>query len=249
MAALDKALQTNSTPLLLFAALKDFSGENISFLNHVSEWKKVWGDQRSSPVRNERNDDDASLRYNQFVRAIEIYSSFVSMKYSAFPINISHNHLKELEVVFEESASIVNTDPASSQNSATPFDDFAIQMDDIESARGKGDFSVASTAVDLASNGTDENAISASKQSTVINVYKAKVLGDKIPPSLPIPTSFRMDVFDSAADSIKYMVLTNTWPKFVDAGYAANFEKSTTMTRFQDRLSIYGIGRSRIWSL
>ena len=42
MNALEKALQTNSTSLLLFAALKDFSGENISVLDRVRDWKADW---------------------------------------------------------------------------------------------------------------------------------------------------------------------------------------------------------------
>jgi len=42
MNALEKALQTNSTSLLLFAALKDFSEENISVLDRVRDWKADW---------------------------------------------------------------------------------------------------------------------------------------------------------------------------------------------------------------
>ncbi|OLE52723.1 MAG: hypothetical protein AUG51_16660 [Acidobacteria bacterium 13_1_20CM_3_53_8] len=38
MTALE-ALQTNPTPFLLFAALKGFSGENISFPIRIGEWK------------------------------------------------------------------------------------------------------------------------------------------------------------------------------------------------------------------
>jgi hypothetical protein len=32
-----------------------------------------------------------------------------------------------------------------------------------------------------------------------------------------IPSEFREDIFDAAYESIKYLVFTNTWPRYVDA--------------------------------
>jgi hypothetical protein len=39
MTALENALRSNAAPLLEFAALKDFSGENVSFLTHIADWR------------------------------------------------------------------------------------------------------------------------------------------------------------------------------------------------------------------
>jgi hypothetical protein len=33
-----------------------------------------------------------------------------------------------------------------------------------------------------------------------------------------VPSEFNMDVFDAAFDSIKYLVFTNTWPRYVELG-------------------------------
>lgn len=41
---------------------------------------------------------------------------------------------------------------------------------------------------------------------------------------IPVPCGFGPGVFDRAEESIKYMVLTNTWPKFVKAGCANNID-------------------------
>ena len=124
MQALEKALQTNPTPLLLFAALKDFSGENIGFLKEVQSWKRDW----SSSIGNQafwrrscaapHNVD--SLKRRQFKRGVQIYSSFVSLKSSNYPINLSSAHYKELEAVFEGASLLASACPA--ENAAIPFD-------------------------------------------------------------------------------------------------------------------------------
>ena len=93
MTALEKALQTNPTPLLLFAALKDFSGEKISFLLHVREWKEDWSPSTDCfkvlKKPQEKQLHDEALRRRQFNAAVQIYASLVGVHYSDFPINLS----------------------------------------------------------------------------------------------------------------------------------------------------------------
>lgn len=249
MVALEKALQTNPTPLLLFAALKDFSGENISFLNHVREWKNGWRNSQRSSVLQLSSVLQVSankLRRQQFKKAIEIYSSFVSLKYSDFPINISSGHLKELQAVFEETSALVNADPEPG-NAATPFDDFATRpADDIESAVGKDGISIISTAVGASEYMDDSMPGLERGRGSIMNSYQMKSIGDKLPAHLQIPESFGPNVFDNSAESIKYTVLTNTWPKFVSAGYANKIEKTTVIGRLQDRVSGYRTGWSKL---
>src|SRR5437773_5063836 len=42
MQALEKCLATDPTELLRFAAMKEFTGENIVFLTQVRDWKVGW---------------------------------------------------------------------------------------------------------------------------------------------------------------------------------------------------------------
>ncbi len=79
MIALQNALESNPTPLLEFAALKDFSGENVSFLLQVAQWKRGWAVAK----------DESQRMQEQFIRAVQIYSHFISLEFSEFPINIS----------------------------------------------------------------------------------------------------------------------------------------------------------------
>ena len=111
MSALERALKLDPTGLLMFSALKDFSGENISFLIHVRDWKASWS-TKSCQTANLRKQtsakaQDPALVRRQFQQAVGIYASFVSFKYSEFPINISSTHLKDLEATFERFAALV----------------------------------------------------------------------------------------------------------------------------------------------
>lgn len=198
MLALENALRNNPRPLLEFAALKDFSGENISFLSHVTDWKRTWVTS---------NLDPKTLQYEQFIQAVRIYSHFISLEYSQFPINISSRLKKELSHVFDEAANTLNRRNSSqSSASATPFDDFGSEASmtplrdtfDLEGTLGKANLQSVTTMADLA--GDDRTVI--------------------------VPEIFSPLVFDPAEGEIKYLVLTNTWPKFVHHGLDNNSQKN-----------------------
>lgn len=227
MNALEKALQTNPTPLLLFAALKDFSGENISFLNHVRDWKADWTPPTErvrvlKKPHGKRRDDDG-LRRRQFTAAAQIYASFVSVKYSDFPINLSFAHRKELGALFDGATASIG--PQVHNNPVTPFDD-------PERAVVNDNVFVASTYL----NESTEQILphSGGKSSISCKSIGLAYLDGRLRDDVTIPAHFGPKVFDDAEESIKYMVLTNTWPKFVTAGYASNVEQRTLLERFRD---------------
>ncbi|RMZ88786.1 hypothetical protein DV736_g3981, partial [Chaetothyriales sp. CBS 134916] len=231
MAALEKSLQVNPKPLLLFAALKDFSGENISFLQHVSEWKGIWTPP-SSPkpgfMRKADPDlrDQAILRREQYTLAVHIYSAFVSMKYSDFPINISSADLKELEALFEGAAQNVNGD--SKHNSATPFDEPVARAmaDDVES------LSKDRSPTTSAGGGSEDIYSSPEKRHySQVQAFKLSNIRERLPSEIQVPDAFGQDSFDNAERHVKGLVLTNTWPKFVNAGYANHIDRMTVKER------------------
>ena len=227
MAALDKALHTNPLPLLTFAALRDFSGENISFLSHVRDWKAVWQLPANrfpfsrKPVVEPA--EDRELRARQFLKAVQIYASLVGVKYSEYPVNLSFAHRRELDLMFEDAASRVSAEVQ--RESPTPFDD-------VESAPGYDLVSHPSTYL----NESQEQIFSSSPGN-----YRHTSIGlTELPTAFfaksAIPATFGPDAFDHAEESIKYMVLTNTWPKFVAAGYASSRERKTIVQRAKKRL-------------
>ncbi|CAJ2502292.1 Uu.00g096860.m01.CDS01 [Anthostomella pinea] len=192
MYALESALQTNPQPLLEFAALKDFSGENISFLSHVADWKRAWTTMSATPDRERQ----------QFIRAMLIYSNFISMDFSEFPVNISSRAAKDLQDLFGIAARRLNRpwsiDTGSS--SATPFDGPSDNESTLE----------LNTGMDL------EDTLGMANLSSVT---KMSNLSDEGHFDMPIPEGFNSQVFDVAEREVKYLVLTNTWPRFVHAGF------------------------------
>ena len=230
MNALEKALQTNPKPLLLFAALKDFSGENISFLIHVREWKADWSPSTDrfkvlkKPQVQQLHDE--ALRRQKFNAAVQIYASFIGVHYSDFPINLSFTHRKELGAMFDDATS--STSAHSIDNPATPFDD-------LEHGVVKDGASVATTCL----NDSTEEILSrhGEKSSGGRKSVCLVDLDSSLPDDTTIPSSFGRDAFDHAEESIKYMVLTNTWPKFVTAGYASNRHHRSFLGRLKDNLA------------
>ncbi|KAF2689899.1 hypothetical protein K458DRAFT_474311 [Lentithecium fluviatile CBS 122367] len=193
MAALENALRTNPTPLLQFAALKDFSGENVSFLTHLADWRRAWFSPKAST---------AEHRHRQFVAAVRVYVHFVSLEFAEFPINISSREMKNLHQIFESAAALLvrNKSVSSSSDSATPFDNI---YDDSDST------------VELRS-GANLHALGRANLESVsqmIELVQEEALVD-----VPIPEAFTETVFGPAENEIKYLILTNTWPKFVNAG-------------------------------
>ncbi len=238
--ALEKALSTNSAPLLIFAAFKEFSGENISFLNHIRQWKACWDPtpyNRFSTFtpKNDRRLEGEALRRHQFSLAVEIYLSFISTQHSDFPLNLSSTHLRELNKVFSSAAAATDT---TTIVPCRPFETRGSRPFDVEHGSEKELVSVTvvpihSDADSMVDTGTTTTFGAAQPTVDKLNLLD---LQPRLPPSVPIPDSFGPDVFDHAEESIKYMVLTNTWPRFVDTGYAntVESERSTFMVWLQN---------------
>ncbi|KAI1863489.1 hypothetical protein JX265_008706 [Neoarthrinium moseri] len=135
-----------------------------------------------------------------FTRALEIYTDFVSPRDAEFPINVSSNDLKNLESVFETPARIMCGEARS--NTAVPFD-------------------------------TDEHPLRSVSSSEGESQPGRMELGDvsgRIQFTGHISSDFSVDVFDNAVQSIKYLVLTNTWPKYVESQRRRSAESVRTQS-------------------
>jgi hypothetical protein len=193
MFALENALRNNPQPLLEFAALKDFSGENVSFLSHVADWKRGWS-------RSPR--PDCSKEHEQFIWAVRIYSHFVSLDFSEFPINVSSRTAKELHNIFNEAAQQLNRKRSFQSDSAIPFDEPPP--------------SALSSAGSLTKGGDLGDTLGNANLKSVMQMAE---LSDDHYLDISIPPMFSADVFNGSESEIKYLVLTNTWPKFVKEGF------------------------------
>ena len=210
MTALENALRTNAVPLLEFATLKDFSGENISFLTHVADWRRYWLTPKASTAEHRRR---------QFIAATRIYAHFISLEFSEFSINISSKEMRRLHDVFEGAATLLyrhsrGSVSSSTSDNATPFDSVIPNEVTELATASKSSFSSITelkTGINLDSLGRANLRAMSRMQELDID----EVLAD-----IEIPQAFTEIVFDPAEGEIKYLVLTNTWPKFVNVGRA-----------------------------
>lgn len=162
MDALEHVLSKNPIQLQEFAALSDFSGENIAFLSELAVWKTRWSEV-----------PDAKQRPDTFNQALWVYADFISTQDAEFPLNLSSKDLKHLETIFERPTRMLLGEKK--VNHTAPFE---------------GDVSSTPLHEAIADRG----------------VYEGE-----------IPDGFDMNVFNHIQDHIKYLVLTNTFPKFVES--------------------------------
>ena len=212
MDALEHTLVKNPEPLQQFSALKDFSGENIAFLRRVAEWKLKFyaakGFERNMAVIEEKAGGPLSPTSQVDVRAsfeegLRIYIDFISSRGAEFQVNLSSPDFKKLAGVFENAARILYGDERT-PDPATPF----------ETADWRaGPKSVSETAITSPDTPKSEDTV----------LENIRYWGE-------IPDEFGEDVFDDAEMSIKYLVLTNTWPKYVKARRSFDSLDSLEMT-------------------
>ncbi|KAF4457124.1 hypothetical protein F53441_912 [Fusarium austroafricanum] len=196
MEALEYVLERNPEPLQQFSALRDFSGENIAFLRAVAEWKSSLPASVRDPARFDEPSVQELVR-ERFNSALRIYTSYVSSRDAEFQINLSSQQQRRLEGVFENSARILFGDKKQ-VDPALPFETFQMT-----SSVNKDKSSTASL------HGSETGIMPSRSIDTQGYVSdKAMYWGD-------IPDGFDATIFDDSEQHIKYLVLTNTWPKFV----------------------------------
>ncbi|KAK4233877.1 hypothetical protein C8A03DRAFT_38379 [Achaetomium macrosporum] len=233
MAALEHVLDKNPEPLRQFSARRDFSGENIAFLTAVAEWKAAL----PQDFLHHRDEAAPDVVRQQFARALRIYTEFISPRDAEFPINIAWHDLRKLQAVFERAARSATN---AAVNPAAPFahSDSLVTgcelaewpLSTIDNSKNRPSESQIeilepTPAVIRAQPLTVQNHNAHSPNNNnnnnnnschgAYNKGDVRVHAGGGDVDMDIPQSFDATVFDAAYDSVKYLVLTNTWPKYV----------------------------------
>jgi hypothetical protein len=185
MGALEHVLERNPAPLQEFSALREFSGENIVFLTSVAEWRSRLPQSIKDGSALQEKSKRDIVR-EHFNLALHIYAEFISVRHAEFPVNISHQELRKLEDVFEKPTRLVYGEERESCDPTSPFDKYTF---------------------DLPSPSSSDSGKTLQE--------KAGSIKDRVQYWGDIPVDFDASIFDAAEASIKYLVLTNTWPKFI----------------------------------
>ena len=209
MAALEKALTVNPSPLLFFAAKQDFTAENIIFLIQVMRWRAAW---ITAPRERSTGEVTEHARAQLFRMAVNIYMANLYEQTAEFPINVEGAIRKTLDNIFAPAVpggkrlDSSRWDNVSAENVAygvpPPIDvDRALATTPSSPWDDEKD---AVTPVSPAARKDEDTLFEPNPCVAPLGPARAR-----------IPQAFHQGVFDPAEASIKYLVLTNTWCRFV----------------------------------
>lgn len=232
MLALERALIVNPAPLLHYAAKKDFTAENIVFLTQVRDWRQAWDSAPRNPSTGLVT-EDAQVRL--FRMAVDIFATSVDDKTADFPINIESHIRKTLASILSPAVLNALSGFAGRNGSATttlnnektnnPLAPILTPWAEAKQASGTVTTIVSASPASspgrtLHSMSSAETAVTAVTKTATSETkpYRLEDRPDLSPQTngrgIDIP-GFDEHVFAEAESSIKYLVLTNTWRKFV----------------------------------
>jgi len=202
MDSLRKAMAVKPAPLLEFAATKDFSAENILFLIHVKRWRSAW--LAAPRVGMELTGPALTHLFNS---AVDIYATLINDRTAEFSINIESKIRGQLDALFESALSErgqshvhQSSAPFGVQDSGQPYahELSSMRMHSSDSEKTMWDKRPDGTVVTI---------------EPVFGLHQCVKPGDGA--KIMVPEGFSQHVFDEAERSIEYLVLTNTWQRFV----------------------------------
>ena len=240
LAALERALLINPSPLLHFAATQDFTAENIVFLTEIRCWREAW---RAAPKDLNTGDITEGARIRLFQMAVEIFITSIYEKTAEFPINVESHISKDLTAMFGPavpegqrlSGESGRVRPVDGMFCIGPDGKHGIDLDRMaecsatlwaDSKKYAATAIVATPAspsLPPSSPGLTSSSGFSSTSTTPDVTQEDQIFTFEVHPSVVplgkgrgrIREGFDEHVFDAAEASIKFLVLTNTWRRFV----------------------------------
>ena len=210
MESLDECLDTNCDGLQVYSSCMELNGENIIFLTKVLDFRRKWATD-SLKVR-----DPARARMDMFRAALSIYVTLVHSDTASYPINIESSIYAKLESVFDFATKLVasrrnSESPLTPISSITPWDEpqqeALVESPMLESPGETYPMRNMSLSTPPARRSIDND----SREHIIsLDDDPQDSLG-----SFQIPAGFDKHVFNAAFKSIKYMVWSETWQRYM----------------------------------
>lgn len=209
MGSLDACLNAQFEPLQIYASCMELNGENIIFLTKVLAFQTSW-----DVIFAKAGQDIGRARLRMFRCALNIYLSLVHTSTASYPINIESHIYAHLEKIFGSAATLVATrrsgTPSTPTSAVTPWDEPLEQIESSNDPTGESyhmGVMMLSTPPTRLSNTNEscEHIVSLDDPTNPLDPLA----------TVQIPAEFDMGCFDAAQKSIKYMVWTETWQRFM----------------------------------
>ena len=230
MESLDECLSTSPEDLQMYASTMELNGENIIFLTRALSFQKTCA-QAFHHSCNSTTDFRRS-RTAMFRIALSIFVSLVHARTATYPINIESVIYARLDSIFGPATALVATEKQSRSSSiatgissnVTPWDEPPGERDELGAESFplhsltagttpptplKPAFSRVSSA-----NDSREHIV---QITTVVNEdgSTAGIGGTDPLDGVKVPADFDERVFEAAVKSVRYMVWTETWQRYM----------------------------------
>ncbi|KAL9124027.1 MAG: hypothetical protein Q9217_006600 [Psora testacea] len=209
MESLDECLQSNYDGLQVYASCIELNGENIIFLVKVLKFKQLWLRTFSS------SSDFLRARMTMFRAALSIFVSLVHSETANYPINIESPVYSKLESIFGQATALVacvrrGSTVSTPMSQVTPWDEpteptelSKVQCHETFHMRAMMSTPPTRSSVD---NESREHIMSPDDPANPYDPLAGYM----------IPVDFDSHIFDAAFKSIKYMVWTETWQRYMN---------------------------------
>lgn len=231
MHSLDECLSRNHDDLQAYASCMELNGENIVFLTRVLEFRKTCIQAFQGNCKT--STDFQKARTAMFRMALSIFISLIHARTASYPINIESVIYARLDSIFGPATTLVarekklgSTSIATRTSSdITPWDEPRGEGDEC----GKGSYPMHPVGRNtpppphptFSRKGQDSES-----QEHIIQVTMAFNLDGSIDPGgvggpdplqgVKVPAEFDETVFDGAFQSVRYMVWTETWQRYMN---------------------------------
>ncbi len=221
--SLDECLNGTYNPLQIYASCEEFNGENIMFLVRVLSFKNSYSTTLATP-----NTDPSRVRTSLFRTALSIFISLVHTETAAYPINIEFPIYAKLDAIFGAATTLVASTTSSRRSNSTtstprksavapweepaPISPTTTNEHEHEHECDEGD--------DFQMHAMPITRPSSSHHSSEHIIPVPASPRDEHDPHDPladfqVPADFNENVFDDAYKSIRHMVWTETWQRFM----------------------------------
>ena len=230
MESLDACLHGAHDGLQIYASCMELNGENIIFLTKVISFTKKA--QQAFQHTCELPSEFQKARRAMFRLALSIFVSLIHSATASYPINIESNIYHDLDSIFGPATALVaSVERARSPSIATPVSSNVTPWDDVDpsdashddggpAARG-GYSGNHSPAYPLRAMSRRSRSSSGNESSEhIVQVRESEVWrsgsGANDPlDGVKVRAEFDERVFDAAYKSVRYMVWSETWQRFM----------------------------------
>ncbi|KAI4198501.1 MAG: hypothetical protein LQ350_005230 [Teloschistes chrysophthalmus] len=227
MESLDECLAGNRDSLQIYASVVELNGENIVFLGKVHEFRQAW--QKAFHSISLSADESRRARDEMFRHALSIFVTLVHSGTASFPINIESPIYNHLVAIFGPATALVAKSDGSSRASSlsttstvTPWDEpqalspVTSPTEEFASFPMRNLMKRSQSNLSIGGQSSSDRATSLKEQELEGDGILKEDKDEHDPlEGLPVPGDFNVKVFDAAYQSIRYMVWSETWQRYM----------------------------------